>query len=156
QLRTEVLAEWIRLDEMLELRNERRMFAERQIRVEPSFECGESRLGEPGDVGPEELDIAEIRQCIATPEIECTSEEHPSLRDIARGNCAATTPHELIEGEGVDGRRLDGDDVAVTASLQGVGADELAKRRDVPLECVRRSIGRSFAPERIEEPINRD
>jgi hypothetical protein len=108
------------VDERLQLGNQLRVTAERQVGLEAALERDEAQLLEAADLRlPEHLG-SEIGQRRPAPE----QERFPQESRGALGWCAVGRPDESLEAQQVELVRRDSDDVARLACCDHVGVSE--------------------------------
>jgi hypothetical protein len=140
------------VDECLELGDDLRMGADRELRLCSLLEEGEVELLEARDFLPRERFVAELRQRLSSPERERIVEQR-------------RTPHGLTGPGGVDEAPdasqvellwLEPHDVARRAGLDHVRTERLSQLRDEVLERGHRRRRWIPLPERLDETVERD
>jgi hypothetical protein len=112
----QALAERMQRHQALELADERRVAAEREVRVDPQLERGEAKLFEPRDLALRERLVCEVGERRSLPELERLAERvGPTLLD------------ETLESLEVELARLDANGVTGCASDDAVVAERLAE-----------------------------
>ncbi len=152
QLAAQPLAERVRGDQRLELADERRVPAQRELGVDPLLERCNAQLVQPRRFAPRELLLVEIGERRTAPEGERLGQERRP-RGRVRAEGGRQQPFEAV---GVDSFRLERQPVARSLRQHDVAAERLAEGRDGVLERPGRRGGRPLAPQIGDEPVGRD
>ena len=139
QLHAQRLMERVLAHEQLELSDELRVAAEREILVDPGLEAREPQLGQPPDLAGREALVGEVRKRRPPPERE-------RLRRLARLG-------EPDEPGDVELTVADAEAVTGRCRLETAPADHLPELRDVHLQRLERGVGRLLVPERLDEAV---
>ena len=142
----------MRADEPLELVDDLRVRADRELRLRPLLDEREMELLEPRDLLARERLVAELRQRLASPEGERVVEQGRAPHRLARAGGVDEAPHA---GQ-VELLGLEPHEVARRARLDHVRAERLPQLGDEVLERRRRGRGRIVLPQRLEETVGRD
>src|SRR5215217_9243555 len=98
--------------ELLQLRDDERVLAERQARVDALFHRGEAQLLEPGDVSLRERLERDIGQSRPPPQPERIVEQTPRRRSVALEARSPRGPDERLETPRVDRVGLDNEAIS--------------------------------------------
>jgi hypothetical protein len=141
------------VNERLELGDELRVPAEREVGFDALLEGGHPELVEAQDLRLDERLVGEVGKCGAAPEGESVSQK--SRRDLRRGvTCSREKALELLQIELV---RPDLDHVArFLRSDRLAWGKRLAQTRDVVLERVGGAARRLRSPELVDQPVAGD
>ena len=138
QLSAEALAEWIPVDESLELRNQLGVAAGGEIELDPVLERTEARLREAGDLRLSPGVVGEVAERSAPPQPESLS----WARDA-----------QALEALDVELVRQDRDHVARLLREDPVPPQLSAELRHVGLDELRRARGRGAVPEALDQTL---
>jgi hypothetical protein len=148
----------------VELADQPGVAAEAQERVDAVLGRREAQLLQAADLVLGEVVEGEVGQRRPSPEPESFFQELDRLGGRPVLQRPPALPGEALEARGVDRDALVPQDVAGGARDQGAlraaaavpGRDRAAQVGDVPLHGLRRRPGRALAPERVDDPIDRD
>ena len=164
QLAAQPLAQGMRLDQRLELADERSVAAERQVGFDPLLDSDQAQLLEPSDLGLGEWLVGEVRQRRATPELECPLQALRGTAGIARLASRHRRRRLVLEAMRIEFARPDADQVSARARGEHrAGCPPLAFRLedpsqlgDIDLERVGSARRRLRAPELVDQPVPGD
>ena len=145
------LAERVRANERLELRNEVVMPAERELELDPALDAGLTELLEPLDLAPREVVVGEIGKRGAPPQRKRLTQRQERIGVLE----TAGVLEELFEAQGVEIAVVDPNEVAAGHGLDRCRAELFAQLRDEPLERLRSGLGRPPAPQLLDQAVAR-
>jgi hypothetical protein len=152
QLTAESLAQRVLFDQALQLGNEARTLAERELRLDPLLDRLEPKLLQPPDLRLRERLERQILQCRPTPQ----RQGGPQLvRPIAplRPSCVRDEP--LEPGE-IEPLRVDAQHVAPCRGREHVAPERLAQVRDVVLQRGGCALRRLRPPDLVDQALAGD
>ena len=140
QLLPEPLAEGMGGDELLQLTDELRVAAERELGVDPSFDRRQPNLLEPLDRGPGERLVREIGERATAPKREGLPEKRCGLLRLSSRPDLSGALRQPLEAMQVELAGGDPDDISGRACFdRGCITQEPTQLRDLPLHlCDRR------------------
>ena len=112
ELGAQPLARRVLPDEGLELWDQGRVAAERQVGLDALFERQQPELGQPSDLGLRELLVGEVRERRTAPHVERLLEQAAGPPGVIALERLATVGAEALESAGVELVRLDVEYVA--------------------------------------------
>jgi hypothetical protein len=130
QLRTEALAQRLRLDELLELPDQLAGGSELQVRVDPLLDGAETRFLEPADLVAGERLEPKILERRPAPEGQCGSQLLCALARLSPVRLCG----EPLEASEVEPLWIDSQHVSRRLRDEHLRSDRLAKARDVVLQ----------------------
>jgi hypothetical protein len=139
-------------DEPLELADELGVSTKCEIRVDPLLEDGQTALFELLDYRLRERLECQLRERRTPPQSECFAE----LVGTRGVRCVASFLHEALEAAEVDvlGRYVE--DVPGITGEQELRPESAAELRDAVVQRAFRRPRRLFAPQRVEETVDRN
>ena len=140
-------------DERLELGNELRVAAEREVGIDPQLERGEARSLEALGLRLRENVVGELGERLAAPEAERLAEQPARPGGIG----AFRLGDQPLEAEQVELVGVDPDEVAgLLRDDRRAVPEHLPQLGDVELERVRRGRRRIVRPQRVDQAVDRD
>jgi hypothetical protein len=148
QLAPQTLAKHVLCDQRLELRHQLVMAAERQLGVDAILDRREPQLLEPSDLALRECLALEVGQRLAPPERQRVAQ---ARRPLARIVALAGPRDQRLEPGEVDLVRRRLQQITGRARPDPLGADQLAKARDMPVQRGLRRSRRLLSPQCLDQ-----
>ena len=151
QLAAKALPERMLRDQRLQLSHQLLVAAECQIGVDPVEECREAELIQAFGFAERQTLQTHVGKRRAAPERQRLPQApgRPFRRLVTRPR------HEALELDEVELERLDPNQISRPPGHEPIGS-ELAQRRHVALNQLRRACGRPFAPELVDQAVDGD
>jgi hypothetical protein len=143
-------------DQGLELRDHAGMPAELEIRIDPFLECCQAQLLEAPDRGLGKRLVCKFGERRPPPHGKRVTEDGGGPFRILRCQRLSPVRQLALEGDQVDVRRLDREEISRRSGQQRVRRQQLPKPRDVDLDALHRGLRRLFSPQLVDQPIARD
>ena len=156
ELRTQALAQGLGGDERVELRHQRGVAAERELRIEASLQRDQPQLLETTGLAPRERLVGEIRERGSAPETERFSEDGGGAGAVPLAEQPLSLADEALEPLGVDLAFPEAEQVPGRARDDPVRAQRLPERVHLHLERALGGRRGRLSPHGVDQPIRRD
>ena len=156
QLLAEPLAEGMGSDELLQLADELRMSAQREVRVDPPFDRREPDLLEPLDRRPRERLVREVGQRSTAPEAERRSQELRGLLRVPSATRLRRSLRQPLEAVQVELVGSEAQDVSRRTRLDHRYGKDAAQLGDLALHLRDGRDGGGAAIEVVGETLDRN
>ena len=156
QLRAQPLTQRELAYQRVQLADQLLLVAEREIGVDPVLQRRQASLLEPCDLSLSERLVGEVGQRRTAPQPERvakTSGRGGGICAVERSAALGRQPLELVSVELI-GRKLEL--IPGPPGVQQAIAQRPAQVKDVSLQCLGGSRGRSLAPQIVDQPLARD
>ena len=151
ELAQEALPQRVLGDEPFELADDVAVATELEIGVDALRKSGETELVQPPDLRLREVLERELRERRSPPQLE---RAHEMLASLLRRE-AARVRERALEPVRVDLLGRNAEDVSGGSCLEYVRPQHLSELTDAVLKRCHRRLGRTLAPEEVDEPIRR-
>ena len=153
QLAAQALAERIRRHQPLQLRDELRVSAKLELRVDALLKRAEAQPLETIGLGAREVLIAKVGKRLAAEERERPPQK---LRTRVRIRLPPSLRHQRVETAEVAALRPQAERVSRRPRLDRLRSEQLPQRRHVPMQRLRRRLRRLRPPQGLDQLVRTD
>ena len=153
QLSADALAQGMLTHESVELADQLVLATEREIGVDPNLQRRQTRLLQPGDLSLSERLVGEVSQRRPPPQPQRIAQEAGGGRGISPGQRLAALDGQTLELVGIELTRRQLELIATAPGVHHAITQRPAQMKDITLERLGGSRGRSLAPQLVDQPL---
>ena len=139
--------------ERVELADQLVLAPEREIGVDPNLQPRQTRLLQAGDLGLSERLVGEVSQRRPAPQPQRVAQEAGGGRGISPGQRLTALDGQTLELVGIELTRRQLELIATMPGVDHAITQSPAQMKDITLERLGGSRGRSLAPQLVDQPL---